>query len=85
MESVSVPIPNQLGMHIGCLCHRSAMKHWKSIIQRGLIGGGFGVARNQELQLLPFLPWDYYRNMASGRDSWTDDFLIALDHDRVFS
>ena len=60
------------------------MKHWKSIIQRGLKGGGFGVTQNQELQLSPFLPWDYCRSMASGRDSWSDDLLIALDHDRVF-
>ena len=59
----AIPVEPSLWHLLGTLQHRTRSKHYKSILQRGLIGGAFGQTSCPYLQLSPFYTWDSDRNL----------------------
>ena len=74
----AIPTSPDTATIMGALCHRTRLRLVKSILQRGLRGGGFGNTAAKDLQTSAFLPWDAERNKAGGRESFEFDAVVVM-------
>ena len=83
VDSYTAPVTVESVQSAGGAYHVTRSVHLKSILQRGLRGGGFGTTRATDLQLQPFAPWDRRGSAVRGREGWDNDLCICLDRTQL--